>query len=301
MEGVLTYKDSNVIIDILFNPFIIGIIIGLFSGNLSLGMITTGFTILLWGYDRTASFIIIFTVLLVMLTGNINFELIYLYFISITYFIKQSALFHSSYIKVKKLICYLTIGIISLALFPVWRVLMGIIPVQIFNDINTAGNFLLIAAVFLSIDRFWKNFLQELNEKKKFGIIEIIIKFILTFGLSVLGIKGQQNYIFVWIIGIIILILLENLKYPEGKISATLSHLSLSLFSENFINTFLGLLIFTAFFILYYLITLNIFLIIILIIISYFFIFKVNQFPYLETIYLLFFIGLLTARIGFLS
>lgn len=59
------------------NPFVVGAVFGIITGNPSLGLVVAGFTALIWGLEPGMNFITLTTILLVILTGNINMELIF--------------------------------------------------------------------------------------------------------------------------------------------------------------------------------------------------------------------------------
>ena len=70
------------------NIFILLPLITAVSGNFSLGPVVAGLTGLTWGIGPGSLFISITTVLLLILTGNINMELIFLYLWSLAYLIQ---------------------------------------------------------------------------------------------------------------------------------------------------------------------------------------------------------------------
>src|SRR6056297_2185849 len=119
---------------ILYNPFLAGTAVGFLSGNLSLALLTSGLTVLLWGITKAKNYIIITTILLPMITGNINFEIVFIYCISLAWLIMK--MFKDEGNKYK---AFFITAIISILLFPVWKFILGSIPAQILNEFNIAG------------------------------------------------------------------------------------------------------------------------------------------------------------------
>ncbi len=177
---------------ILTNPFIIGLASGLLTGNLSLGLITTGFSVLIWGYHKELNFIIPGTVILVILSGNVNFELVFLYFITITYCLKQEILL--DWINGNKK--YYIAAIVSIALFPVWRLIFSRIPAQVLDEINMSGGILLLTGFILTARRGFK-----LIKKHKYKSNRLL-RFLLIIIMAGLGIMADYFVVFVWIIGV---------------------------------------------------------------------------------------------------
>jgi hypothetical protein len=201
-----------------FEPFILGMVAGILTGNLSLGLITTGFAILIWGYRSGVNFIILGTVLVVAATGNINFEIIFIYFLTLAYLIEQQKFF--SFLEQK--FAYIIVGIVSIALFPVWKMVLGFIPARILNEINISGVFLLLTALILNIKRGICLINEDDQESKVF-------RFLLVFIMAALGINGNPLIIPFWVIGII-LIYLSRGNYGPYKLWITLR---VNIFSER--------------------------------------------------------------------
>ncbi|MFW5976691.1 MAG: hypothetical protein ACOCQS_01965 [Bacillota bacterium] len=274
MKTVLNrYFTKNKLYKYLFdNPFILGILAGFISGNLSLGLITTGFTILIWGFDKFTRYIIIFTTLLVALTGNINFEIIFLYFISIYYFIKNTDIWE----EVSRNIISITAGIISLSLFPVFRIILGYIPVQILNEINIAGEILLITGIIINTRRCIR--LLKYRDSQKF------IRFLLIFIMAMMGLAGNWLVILLWVVGLIII----N-KIKTQQVSVDFSPFILFV-----------ILMITALVSGYLLLPLNLIILSLLIIPGSILYINRKKFSLLEMVYLCFILGLIAGRLKIL-
>ncbi len=262
MDTVLRKNQANIIFKkLLLNPFFIGVFSGYIFSNLSLGLITTGFTVLLWGYNIYTSIIIVSTVLMTLLTGNINFEIILLFYITLAYFLKNSD--KLSRLNIEKNLLFIIFSFIFISLYPLWEMILGHIPSQILNDINTAGRILLVTAVFLSIDRIKKMVIQNRDK-------QVIFKYLIIFILSAAGILGDNYVIFIWFPGILLLLFLELNSY-----SICTKYLSNINIDRSF---FPGIFLIIAFISIYLLISLNLFILLIIIVMSYIYIFRKKKF-----------------------
>ncbi|MFW5985064.1 MAG: hypothetical protein ACOCQ1_02190 [Halanaerobiaceae bacterium] len=179
---------------ITMSPFLWGVIGGLITGNLSLGIVTAGFVVLLYGYHKSSIFIILGTIFTVVLSGNINFEIILVYYITVVYLVENNRIF----VLGSKKKNYLAAGFLSLLLIPLWTQVFGNIPVQVLNDFNIAGITLLQAGIVLSLRRG-----QELLNYNNFDSLPVL-GFILGYILSILGIYGSYLVIPVWLGGLIL-------------------------------------------------------------------------------------------------
>lgn len=164
------------------------------SGNLSLGLIVVGLTGLIWGFESGAMFISLTTTLLVILTGNINLEIIFLFSVTIAYLNREYIIFK----PLDRGISYFLLLIISILSYPIWRELLGIIPVSLLNELNIAGEVLLVTGLFLFIVR-GKVLLESSTSKER------IFEYILNFICAVLGLMGNFILIPIWIGGSIFL------------------------------------------------------------------------------------------------
>lgn len=172
--------------------FILTPIISALLGNLSLGIIIAGLTGLLWGIGPGSLFISITVVILVIFTGNINMELIFIFTLSLAYLIKEKYLFSS----VKREYLYLFSFLFSLILIPFWKKILELTPVNVLNELNISGQFLLIAGliVFIIKGRFLIKGGCEFKE---------YLEFLLIFISSVLALMGSIFSILFWVIGYI--------------------------------------------------------------------------------------------------
>ncbi|MFW6006692.1 MAG: hypothetical protein ACOC4G_01685 [Bacillota bacterium] len=267
------FFEKKLILYLLNNPFIWGIIAGIVSRNLSLGLIASGFTMLLWGWDRYSKYLVLFTTILVFLTGNVNFEIIFLYFVSLYYIIKKNHNFN----EVSEDIIGVIAGVISLAFFPVWKIILGNIPVQILNDINISGELLLLAGIILSTRRGIRLIKKKSNEVE-------IIQYLLMFIMAVTGMYGNWWAIPVWISGIL---LSYQMELQDSKVIFSLSPLKILIL--------LLVLSLTAG---YFLLPLNILFLTVLIISGSIIYINKKRISLIEMVYLCFLLGLIAGRLN---
>ncbi|MFP4016426.1 MAG: hypothetical protein ACLFUI_05290 [Halanaerobiales bacterium] len=160
------------------------------SGNFSLGLIVVGLTGLIWGFESGAMFVSLTTTFLVLLTGNINLEIIFLYAVTIAYLNREYKIFKT----LDRGTSYFLLLFISILSYPVWRELLGMIPVSLLNELNIAGEVLLVAGLFLFIVR-GKFLLENSVQRGRF------FEYLLNFVCSVLGLMGIYILIPLWIGG----------------------------------------------------------------------------------------------------
>lgn len=173
------------------SPFVAAPIIGAILGNFSLGIIIAGLTGLIWGYESGVLFISITTTVLVILTGNINMEIIFLYVLTLTYLIREYKILH----YIDRRLAYILLFAISALSFPIWKVILGLIPAGLLNELNISGELLVVAGLILFFLR-GKVMLENGVQKKDFAI------YILYFICSVVALAGNVLTIPLWIAGI---------------------------------------------------------------------------------------------------
>ncbi len=252
------------------SPFIIGILIGLISGNLSLALLTTGLTFLIWGFKPGKNFIIISTVLLVIVTGNINFEIIFIYFLTLAWLIKGSSYNHNY--------LYIFSALISFLLLPLWNNILGTLPAQFLNEVNIAGEILLLTGLILGVQRGFKLWREEKNEDKT-------VRFLLYFLLASAGIYGGKWVLLFWIGGIILSYYLErnNLKKGiPGRITVFL------LISQAVVMGYL-------------LVPVNLFIVVILFVLITYLFLRRRQAITMEIVYFSLLLGIIASRMGLLK
>ncbi|MFW6034777.1 MAG: hypothetical protein ACOCRZ_00840 [Halothermotrichaceae bacterium] len=258
----------------LINPFIITPLITLLFGNFSLGFITAGFTVLVWGFEIGMLFISITTVLLVLLTGNINFEIIFVYSISLAFLIKKGKLLK----QFDRKLLYYIFAVVSISLYPLWSSLLGIIPAGLLNEFNISGQILLIGGLFLTLVR-GKIIINRNTDVFK------LLNFVLVILCAILGVMGNFMLIPVWITGIYLV------NVNKQKLCKQVLPLS-------FYNSVLFMIITTA---VYILLPVNIFISTLLIILFCFLFWYIEEVPLLEMVYLSVILGIFIGRLGLLS
>ncbi len=258
----------------IISPFTWGIITGLLSNNLSLGLITAALCVLIAGYQSDVNFIIILTVFTVVLSGNINFEIIFLFYLSLAFLLKENKFFAEK----NKITLYTIAGLFSLFLLPFWSLVFEVIPVQILEEINIAGIFFLLCGLVLTFKRGIKLLTQnEINHP------EILI-LLTVFLLSILAIAGTYLILPIWIIGIWFI---DFLKKQKKKI----------LFPRTVYLILFLLIINIAVF---YLLPFNYLMIFVFAFLISLLWNTRKALPVLEIVYISFFLGLIAGRIGFL-
>jgi len=258
-------------IEILYNPFLIGIIAGFITGNMSLALVTGGLTVLLWGINRGKNYIIATTILVVIITNNINFEIVFIYFLSLTWLINNIVKDE----KHKNQVLFVT-AIISICLFPLWKYLLGIIPAQVLNEFNIAGEILLMAAIILNLQR---------GIKKEQGTMCFLTN---TF-LAGIGISGSSYVLPCWLVGCVFIYYLEN---HQGNRKLQISFID---------KLYYPVLVLLSFLFVYFLIPINIFALFVIITLITFIYLRQDRAVLIETVYLSLLTGLIAGRIGLLN
>lgn len=260
-----------------FNYFLLVPIAAVLFGNYSLGIIIVGFTGLIWGLESGALFISLTTTLLVILTGNINMEIIFIYTLTLAYLNKERRILNC----IDERLSYIILFIISILLFPLWRQLLGVIPVSLLNELNIAGEVLVIAGLLLFVVR-GKVLLQDGVEKKTF------LEYFLFFFCSVLGLMGNFLLIPLWISG----------RYFIDRYQEHL-HSSIVLNKKRVILFTLTILLLAS-------LTINILLPIgfiwgLILLLTFVFVFRnIKQVPTVETVYFSMILGIVAGRTGLL-
>jgi len=259
------------------NHFIlVPLVAGLF-GNLSLGIIIAGLTGLIWGLERGVLLISLTTTLLVILTGNINMEIIFIFVITLVYLKKEYKILDYT----DSNLSYFILFFISIMLYPLLRQVLGIVPVRMLNDFNIAGEVLIIAGLIL--------FLLRINIVLQAGVqSKTLLKHILFFFCSVLGLIGNYLLIPIWIAGIY---LIESYQH---KVSSTVD------FDKK------GYLLFNSFIIV--IVTFAAFLLLpigfisgLVLFLVFVFLFRnIKELPLVEMVYLSMILGIVAGRMGLL-
>ena len=190
--------------------FRLGLLVGILINNLSLGLFTASLTVLLIGINRTGNFITLLTILVVKLTGNINFELIYILVISVAYIIK---IFETEKMNIGKRhidLIYIISGGLIIILSPVLRELLGVIPAGVLNDINIAGEIILLNGIIFAGCRI----IYSIMERDWTDSIVMLIAFIMAF----IGIKGTNPALYIWPVGILLITYLQYSQSVKNKI-----------------------------------------------------------------------------------
>lgn len=172
------------------SPFILPPIIAGIMGNFSLGLIVAGLSVLIWGYRSGVLFISLTTVSLVLLTGNINMEIIFLYSLTLAFIINNEVIF--SYIDTN--IKYIALFVLSILFYPLWQDLLGLIPASLLNEISISGELLIITGIFLFIFRGKLKFDRGISYKG-------IFKYLFIFICSIIGLMGSYFLLPVWVGG----------------------------------------------------------------------------------------------------
>ncbi len=251
---------------LLYNPFVPGIIAGYITNNIPLALITTGLTVMLWGRYKGKNFIIVTTILLVVTTGNINFEIIYIFFLSLIWVLNN--LFKKSKNKGR---IFFSVSFISLLLYPLWKYILGSVPAQLLNEFNIAGELLLLAAILLNLKRGMKA-----GEER--------VDYLLYTFLAGISITANIIAIPFILAGLLFIILQEK------------NDIKTNLKTEIY---YLLLLVLSLVFIIYYL-PLNIFMITIIAFLFIYIYLRQEGTVLIETVYLSLLTGLIASRIGLL-
>ncbi len=165
----LTYLQK-----IIFSPLLIGILAGLIANNLQLGIYATAL-ILLWKVpEKLAVFLIPATVFAVDLSGNINFEIVFILTMTLFLLLAQFDL------TVKYF--FLMTVLISLA-GPYLGELLGLIPAGLLDQINKLGILFNLLAVLFTLSYL----LNLFKEAKDLLPAELLKTAILLPGLIIPG------------------------------------------------------------------------------------------------------------------
>ena len=267
--------------------YFLGVLSGLVVGNLSLGIFTASLTVLLIGLNSVGIFITVVTTLLVKLTGNINFELIFILVFTLAHLIKRV-----DNEKLNNRYLYLITGGLLLILAPVFREIFGFIPAQILNEINISGEIILLSGIFLSVMRI----ILAIRDKQ----VDQTLVFLISFIISISGIKGSTVFIYIWFIGLIALTIIKYggflVKFSKNikKSGASLAQNNIFLYTIFIALTWSGIYLLLPFKEMIFFIG--------IIVLMYFNLRPESWQKYrLDIVYFSLLLGLLAARTGFLS
>lgn len=261
--------------------FLLAPIIAALLGNLSLGLITAGFTGLLWGVGPGSLFISISTVILMIFTGNINMEIIFIFTFSLAYLIKGEYLFKS----IKREYLYGFLFLFSIILIPIWKKVLEFTPVNILNELNISGQLLLVTGLIIFIIK-GKFLLESECQFREY------LEYLLVFICSVVALQGSVFSIFLWVIGYISLRKIDHLQYREifGKFLSYRYNSSLLIFLNLFFAAYassrlLPLGFVSGFAALFF---------------SQFLFRNIKQLPMFELVYMAIFLGMAAGKVGLL-
>ncbi|MFW5981798.1 MAG: hypothetical protein ACOCQO_01175 [Halanaerobiaceae bacterium] len=266
---------------IFFSPFILTPIITAALGNFSLGLILAGLTTLIWGYQKGALFISICSSLILILTGNINMEIVFLLVLTLAYFVREYKLLN----KFEEKTAYFILFLLLLLLTPILRVIFGLIPASLLNEINVASSLLILAGLVLFIIR---------GRIILYGSIKVrdFFEYIFCFLSAILALMGSIFTIPLWTIFVFALKKNSGLLEKEIQIEEQ---------SNKAIFTTLSLfLILIAIFSAYLIIPMGILSFSIIIIFGAYLLRNFNQVPLVELVYLSMILGVIAGKVGFL-
>lgn len=259
---------ADFILLIIGNPVIVGLAAGSLTGNIYTGLTGAGFVLLYQGIGFTAGATVFFTVFLVNLSGNINFEIIFIFVITL-FFVFE---------KAESRLVFLMAAIICFFSLSVWREIFGFIPAQVLNEFNIAGQVILLAGIILLTFRAEDKLARGEVLQSFFFLLELI--------LAVACLYGLELTIIFTPIGIFLISL--GSYYKKELIELNLDKKMLS-----FIILITGIIAFLI--LLPLLIPLLIIAAFLMLIIFY-----KKEISYLYLVYLALIIGLYTARFGLL-
>lgn len=252
------------------SPLVLGPIFTFLMGNISLGLITAGITILIWGQREGSNFIVLTTIGLVILTSNINMEIIFLYSISLAFIIDENCR--------EKQFVFLLACLTSLATFPVWIYILGKLPVHLLNQFNIAGGFILVSALILT-------YVKGLILIKNASLEEIADYFFLSF-VAVFEVMGVYWAIPCWVLG----------NYFLNKYTISFQNMLKSRMNSYILSLFfMFFIIFTA----YIVLPVNGIWLVVLIFLSSV-LFYCKSLPVFELVYISVILGIIFARLGLL-
>ncbi len=254
-------------------PFVLAPLLGFVLGNYSLGAVIAGLTVLIWGKGQGMNFISLLTVTLVILTGNINSDIIFILLISLAFFIKEERIFPF----LDRRILFSFFSLFTISLFPLWRYLLGSVPASFLNEINIAGQVLLITGILLTVLR--GRILIESGIK-----LNELAEFFLFFIIAITGLIGSYYLIPMWIIGNFLLYFIKNKKEFYNLSPA---HYRAILYLLGSIAGYL-------------LLPIGFFLSLALVIL-FTYLWNIDKIPLLEMVYFSVIIGILAGRMGFLA
>jgi len=259
------------------NYFILVPILAGLLGNFSLGIIIVGLTGLIWGLESGVLFISLTTTLLVILTGNINMEIIFLFILTLAYLNREYKILN--YLDAR--LSYFILFIISISSYPFWKYILGIIPVRLLNELNIAGEVLVVAGLFLFLVR-GKVLLQNSVQRK------IFFKYILFFACPVLGLMGNFLLIPLWILGVYFI------ERFEKNLNTTI------IFERERYILFNTLILLLATIAVYVLLPIGFIAGLVLLLIFAFIFRNIKQVPLVEMVYFSMIVGIVAGRMGLL-
>lgn len=261
-------------------PFILIPIIAGLLGNISLGLVIAGLTGLIWGMGAGSIFISLTTTLLVILTGNINMEIIFLYTLSLAYLIRDEQIL----VYLDKKIAYIIVFIISILMTPIWSIILSRITAGLLNDFNISGQLLVFTGLLLFLLR-GMFLLKNKCSRKEF------VEHFAVFSASVLGLN---NNIFLLIFCLIYQLSIEVLKKLNFNLKSPLFFMKSSAF-------FIIMLIMLITALVSNLILPLSFLSSILLLFTFFIILQgIKQIPMFEMVYFSMIFGITVSRMGLL-
>ncbi|MEJ6952323.1 hypothetical protein [Natronospora cellulosivora (SeqCode)] len=266
---------------IFLSPFVITPLITGLMGNFSLGLILAGLTTLLWGNHSGVLFISITSSILLMLTGNINMEIIFLLVLTLTYFVREDKLLR----KFDKELAYTILFFILLLLTPFLRLILGLIPASLINELNIASSLLIIVAFVLFIMR-GRIILHSPLRVKDF------IEYIFYFFASILALMGSFFTIPLWIFS---RCFIEMYSYNLQ------SKLKVKVYSDKISYVFVYIfLILVSVLAAYLILPMGILSVSLILIFLAYLLRNFEKIPLVELVYLSIILGILAGRVGFL-
>lgn len=262
----MSYKN------VLLNPFILASLVAGVFENLSSGLIIAGLTVLIWGYRRGMYFIALTTTILVLLTGNINMEIIFLYSLTLAVLINEGNLLP----LFDRNVTFLIFGILSIILFPFWKIVLGLIPAQLLNQFNIAGIILIISGLLINFLRGRKIIAEGGN----------IYKFIVIYMVSTISLTGS------WYAILIVMASMFFIEYQD-QYSLKLSN------RPSFVLNLL--LVVVTVFSAYFILPGNLLAIVGVMMIPTYFFWKKEVIPLMELVYMAYILGIVAGKLGLLS
>mgnify|MGYP006287206263 CR=1 FL=1 len=162
------------------NPVITALIAGYLSGNIYTGITTAGFVLLYQGINLRGAASSFFITLIINLTSNINFEIIFIFVISLFCFLN---------FKNEKRTLFIN-SIIIIISIPIWKLLLGFIPAEILNDFNVAGEVLLLGGIVYLVLEGEKAVFRGVSKKTYLIFIRFLLAITCIFGFELFLIFG---------------------------------------------------------------------------------------------------------------